>query len=82
MTALQLRNKEARAEPITSEHFVIDTITGPTERHEVFISIKHENYNFLEKKKSQIINRGEILHLRTDNNKNVRDCWLSSDVIG
>ena len=38
----------------------------PFWRHEVFLPINHKNYNFREKKKSQVIKGREILHLKTD----------------
>ena len=41
-------------------------ITDRNVRHEVFLPINHKNYNFREKKNSQIMKEMENLHLRTD----------------
>ena len=41
-------------------------ITDRIGRHEVLLSINHKNYNFREKKNSQVMKERENLHYNTD----------------
>ena len=42
--------------------FITTRITGPIGRHEVLFPINHKNYNFPEKKNSQVLKERENLH--------------------
>ena len=47
----------------TSDDLLITSmITDRIGRHEVLLPINHKNYNFREKKNSQVMNDREILH--------------------
>ena len=62
MIARRLRVKKARGELITIENFVIDTITDRIEWDEDLLPVNHKNYNFWEKKNSQVVKEGDNLH--------------------
>ena len=49
-----------------SDLFITSMITDRIGRHEVLLQIYHKNYNFREKKNSQIMKERENFHLKTD----------------
>ena len=49
-----------------SDNKITSTITNRIGRHEVLLPMNHKNYNFWEKKSSQVMKERENLHLNTD----------------
>ena len=49
-----------------SDLFITSMITDRIGRHEVLLPINHKNYNFREKKNSQVMKERENLHKKTD----------------
>ena len=49
-----------------SDLFITGMITGRIGRHEVLLPINHKNYNFREKKNSQVMKERENLNLKIE----------------